>query len=250
MIKTIIIDDEERSRKLLRNLLEKRFSEVSIIAEASSVKTGLEAIKSSKPDLIFLDIQMPDGTGFDLLNNIEDINFEIIVTTAYEEFALDAYNEMAIGYILKPISEKLFLKVMDKALGLISFTKNISSTDNDKLHIGKSFIKDKLRKMIIGETEGYTVVSLDKIIRIEADRNYSRFYFTESEPIVSSYNLGTYAKILRENKEFFRISKSHIINLNFVDKYLKSDGGYVIMKDGVSLHIIDGRKEEFKNFFF
>jgi two-component system LytT family response regulator len=247
MINAIVIDDELRSRKTLKSLLNQLFPKIAFAGEADCVATGLELIDKTNPDLIFLDIQMPDGTGFDLLQNLTNWDFEIIFTTAYDQYAIDAFQCSAIGYLLKPIDEAELKKSVNKALQLIESHKSTSKLRLNAL-LDITTGAGKIKKLFIPDASGFQAVELEHIIRLEGDRNYTRIFFTNQKNTLSSHNLGWFEKLL-EDYGFFRISKSHLINLNHVERYHKSEGGYVIMSDESNLPISDMKKDEFRNLF-
>ena len=249
MITALIIDDEERSRRTLTSLLLSNFPEIRIVGYGEDVKSGVEQISKLKPGIVFLDIQMPDGTAFDLLHQIDEFNFEVIFTTAYDEYALEAFHQSAVGYLLKPIDEEQFRVAVQKAVQLTSYSKGLS---NDQLKVLlENYERDtgKIRKLVLPDSEGFMVVSLEEIIRLEGDRNYTRLHFIKKQPALSSHNLGWFERQLSTNKEFFRVSKSNVINLHHVVRYSRADGGVVLMADGASIQISDTKKEEFRNLF-
>jgi len=248
MFTALIVDDEERSRRTLGVLLKDGFPELQILGFAKDVKSGLEQIEKLKPAIVFLDIQMPDGTGFDLLRQIGKIDFEIIFTTAYDQFALDAFQMSAIGYLLKPIEEAELQQVVNKAIQLVMANSENKSTQINYLLDSLDKMQNKLNKLFLPDTDGFQVVELDEIIRLEGDRNYTRLHFTNKNPILSSHNLGWFEKLLN-NKGFYRVSKGHLINLSFVVRYTKTDGGSVLMIDQANLPVSDTKKEEFRNLF-
>jgi two-component system, LytTR family, response regulator len=244
MIKAIIIDDEEHSRTALSLMLKEHFPELDIVGMAHNVKSGIECIQKHSPHLVFLDIQMPDGTGFDLLNRLEIFNFEIIFTTAYNEYAFDAFQLPALGYLLKPISDDQLKITVHRAM---SFIKD--HEQDVKPSQFKEQESSRLNKILLSDSDGFEVVPLNQIIRMEGDRNYTRIFFTEKQPVLSSHNLGWFEKLLTQNGEFFRASKSHLINLHHVSRYSKADGGWVFMSDHSQVHLSEGRKDKLKEFF-
>jgi len=243
----IIIDDEERSRKTLEILINQHFPELNIIAQAANVKDGLAIIDKKSPDILFLDIQMPDGTGFDLLKQLNNWNFEVIFTTAFDQYAIDAFHLSAIGYLLKPIDDAELKKAVQKAIQLVDASK---AENNVKLNalLENMDRANKIGKLFLPDASGFQAVDINNIIRLEGDRNYTRIYFKDKTSSLSSHNLGWFEKILVRHN-FFRISKSHLINLNHVVRYAKADGGYILMSDESNLPISDSKKEEFKNLF-
>ncbi len=248
MIKALIIDDEERNRKTLEVLLKENFTELEIAGYAENVKTGLDKIQKIAPQIVFLDIQMPDGSGFDLLRKVKNYDFEIIFTTAHDEYALDAFKHAAIGYLLKPISEKELQTVVQRAIELIQNKQGNREEQIKILMESYSNLSGKLHKLVIPDAEGYQVINTQDIIYLEGERNYTQIYLVGNKTLLSSYNLGWFEKLL-VNEGFLRISKSHIINLSHVARFTKSDGGSVILNNNVQIAIAPNKKEELRKYF-
>lgn len=242
MIKAIIIDDEEHSRTALKIMLNQFFPEITISGEAHNMQTGIEAINRLDPSIIFLDIQMPDGSGFDLLNQIRIFNFEVIFTTAFSEYAYEAFQVPAIGYLLKPLSDDQFKTTVQRAIRIIQERKE-SILPNDQ----NANTDARISKILINNADGFIVVPLKEIIHFEGDRNYTKVYLQNKEPILSSHHLGWFEKLLANNPEFFRVSKSHIINLDHVRGYSRDTGGLIIMSDFSKVYLSTGRKEKLRD---
>ncbi len=241
MHRAIIVDDESKARTTLRNLLEQHCSSrVTVIGEADCVKKGLEVIDTLKPDLVFLDIQMPDGTGFDLLKQLPEINFKIIFASAYDKFAIQAFKFSALDYLLKPI----------EAENLIEACAKLDQTDrfkelNKKLQVLLSN-KNSFEKIALPALDGIIFVKISEIVRCESDDNYTSVFLRNGEKIVVSRTLKEYDEMLTPFN-FFRIHKSHLINLGYLKRYKKGEGGFVIMEDGAELEVSRRRKEDFMN---
>lgn len=243
MIKALIIDDEKDARYVLHTLIEQCFDKVKVIAEADGIETGVDAIKKYQPDVVFLDIQMRTGTGFDLLQQLEDINFEVIFVTAYNQYAVDAFKFSAFGYLLKPIRSKELRSVIDKLDKYISERKKDASK-RLKILIENYGNKGEVQKLIIANVEGFQVVEIKDIIRLEGDSNYTHFVIKGGQKITSSKNIGAYEELLSEHG-FFRVHQSTIINLRHVTGYIKGDGGEVTMIDSSRVRVSRHRKEDF-----
>ena len=243
MIKAIIIDDEKDARFILRSLVEKHLSNITIVAEADGVETGEEIIKTHNPDLVFLDIQMRTGTGFDLLNKLGNVNFEVIFITAYNQYAVDAFKFSAFGYLLKPIKTRELKDVVGK---LENRLKSQQKGVNQRLKVLVENYgnEGEIQKLIINNVEGFQVVKINQIIRLEGDRNYTHFILEGNKKITTSKNIGEYEQLLNDYG-FFRIHQSTIISLRHVTAYQKGDGGMVEMTDGKSVKVSRYRKEEF-----
>ncbi len=251
MIKTILIDDEKDARFILRNMIEKKFAnQVEVIAEADDVESGINAIEQYKPDLIFLDIKMPQGTGFDLLSKISNVNFEVIFVTAYDNYAIKAFQCSAFGYLMKPLKEIELKKLISKLSEQYAL-KNSKSTIQKRVKVLIENYGDdkKVFKLVLSNVEGFKVVALENIIRIEGDGNYTRFILENTNAIISSKNLGEYDDLLNDHG-FFRIHQSTIVNLRHVTGFRKIAGGQVEMSDGAQGKLSRHRKAQFMERFF
>lgn len=244
MINAVIIDDEKDARFLLINLLSKKFGkQINVLGEADDVEPGATLIEQLKPDVVFLDIQMKKGTGFDLLKRIKDINFEVVFITAYNQYAVDAFKFSAFGYLLKPIRSTELGEVIEKLENHISERKQ-NTTKRLKVLVENYGREGDIQKLIIPNLEGFQVVKIADIIRLEGDRNYTHFILREGKRITTSKSLGQYEELLHEHG-FFRIHQSTIVSLRHITAYLKEDGGNVEMIDGQVLKISRQRKNEF-----
>ena len=248
MITAIIIDDEKDARFLLRNLLERHFGDnINVVAEADDVAPGIKAIAEHKPDLVFLDIQMRKGTGFDLLAKMENIDFEVIFITAYNQYAVDAFKFSAFGYLLKPIKTKELGEVIHKLEDHLSVLKN-GINKRLKVLVENYGNDGEIQKLIISNVEGFQVVKVSSIVRLEGDRNYTHFILEDNKKITTSKSLGEYEELLNQYG-FFRIHQSTIVSLRHITGYLKGDGGSVEMSDGANLKVSRHRKSEFLDRF-
>lgn len=239
-MKAVIIDDEKRTRELIAKMIESFGLGIQTFPIGESVETGLKAIETINPDLVFLDIQMPDGTGFDLLKIIPQKNFEVIFITAHEEFAIKAIKFSALDYILKPIDPEDLRQAVLKAVNSIDNKREESQFEALQLNMQPS----QKRRLVLKTQESVHVVDLDKIVRCEADRNYTSFYFTEGKKILVSKTLKEYETLLT-SYNFFRVQQSHLINLDFVERYDKGNGGAVIMKDGSEVPLSPAKRDVF-----
>ncbi len=241
-MKVIIIDDEARARKSIADLLKFSPQDISLVAEAESVASGFAVITTHKPDLIFLDINMPDGTGFDLLKKLDNINFKIIFITAYEEYAVQAFEFSAIDYILKPVDPTKLFEAINRAHQLVE-QENISLKLN-ALFANLENSASENKKLILKTSESIYVVNTDDIIRCESDAGYTQFYLLDDKRIIVSCNLKDYEEML-DGYGFYRIHQSHLINLKYIDHYSKTEGGAVVMKDNSELPVARRKKESF-----
>lgn len=243
----IVIDDEYLSRQVISNMVTSYKSRIEIIGEADSVSSGIELVESKKPDLVFLDIEMKDGTGFDVLKKINYKNFNIIFTTAHDNYAIQAFQYSAINYLLKPISRHDLYFAITQAAEKISLTEHTKQRQVNALidNVQNSSFN---KKLVLPDKDGYLIKPLNEIIRLEGYGNYSKVIFLDKSEFISSYSLSYYENFLTENG-FFRIFKSHLINLSYVVRYQNTDGGTVIMADNSQLRISSLKKEAFKSLF-
>lgn len=239
-MKAIIVDDERKGRDYLQHLIQNYCADVAVVAQAANITTGVEVIKTHSPDLVFLDIEMPNGNGFDLLNQFETINFQIIFTTAFDHYALKAIKHHALDYLLKPVDIDELKKAVEQAKKQSQLTP--SENRYTKLAIErKSHFAGKLALPV---KDGTAFVSIPDIVRIESDGSYSTVYTSDGCKYVVSKNLGEYEDLLAVNN-FFRIHKCHLVNTKKVKKYLRQDGYFVEMDDGSVVEISRRKKDEF-----
>ncbi len=244
-LRTLIIDDEAPIRELISGIIENYCETAEIIAVADGVESGLAAIKQHKPDLVLLDVKLNDGTGFDLLQQLDEIKFAIIFITAYEKYAVNAFKFAAVDYIMKPIHIDDLTSAIRKAAEqseqqvlsqkLKNFFDNINSKPEDK-------------KIVLKTLESIFIVKVADIIRCEADHNYTTFYLTNGKKVLVSKTLKDYEEMLCDYF-FFRTHQSHLININHVVSFEKNDGGYLKMADGSSVPVSKRKREELLELF-
>jgi two-component system LytT family response regulator len=237
MKKVVIVDDEAQARAALRNLLEIYCKDYHIIAEASGVEEGIITIMENRPDLIFLDVQMQDGTGFDLLSRMTNIDFNVIFASAYDKFAIQAFKFSAVDFLQKPIEPGQLIAACQKVNQQIEIAE-IGSKLEVLLSNRKSF-----EKIALPTLDGFLFVNIKDIVRCEAESNYTRFFIQNRNGILVSKTLKEYDEML-SSFGFFRVHKSHLINLAFLKEYLRGDGA-VIMEDGAEILISRRRKDDF-----
>jgi len=240
MKKILIIDDEKPTREFIRRMLESFKLNAAIFIDGENVETGIKAIEEIQPDLVLLDIQMPDGNGFDVLRRTQFKNFDIIFITAFQEFAIQAIKFSALDYILKPIDMEELQNAVMRAID----TKHQSSDESQFSVLQNNIQPNQKRKLVLKTLESIHVVDIENIIRCEADKNYTSFFLAEGKKILVSKTLKDYDTLL-SGHSFFRAQQSHLININFIERYDKQDGGYVIMKDGASVPLSPAKKEQF-----
>ncbi|MDG1429685.1 MAG: LytTR family DNA-binding domain-containing protein [Crocinitomicaceae bacterium] len=240
MKKVLIIDDENRTRSLIAKMIDSFGFDVETIPEGENVQSGIKAIEKHNPDIVFLDIQMPDGTGFDVIRSIGNKNFEVIFITAHEEFAIKAIKFSALDYLLKPVDASELKAALEKALELVDSEK--SNGQFDALH--SNIQSNEKRRLVLKTQESVHVVDLEQIIRCEADRNYTSFFLKDNKKILVSKTLKEYETLLAAHN-FLRVQQSHLINIDYVDRYDKKNGGAVVMKDGSEVPLSPAKREVF-----
>lgn len=241
MLRTIIIDDIDAIRQKNTAVIKEHCPEVAIIAEAHSVETGVAAIRQYLPDLIFLDVEMADGSGFDLLQQLSPVNFKVIFITAHEAFAVKAFRACAIDFLLKPIDPDDLKEAVRKAAETIS--KEMLEVQFNTLLANMSRPKG-LQKLILKTAEKVHSVNVQDIIRCESEKNYTTFYLASGEKLLVSTTLKEYETVLAP-MGFYRTHQSHLINMLFFDHYLKGDAGTIVMKDKSAVPLAVRKKEEF-----
>ena len=240
-LKAIIVEDEEASRITLNNYLNKYCTNVEILDMADSVQTGLEAIKKHQPDVVFLDIEMPYGNAFDLLEQLDNIDFEIIFVTAYRDYAIKALNLSAAYYILKPIDIDELVSSVDKIAKRKKGGEDIFHTKILMDNIKSNSIQHK--KIVLPQMDGFEVVNVNEIIRAEANDNYTNIHLSNGKTFLVSKTLKHFDDLLCDF-DFIRTHKSHLVNLQYITKYIKGKGGQVRMTDDSYVDVSVTRKKE------
>ena len=242
MIRTVIIEDEEHSRKMLMKMLHDHCQTVNVVASADSVTTGLTAIIEQKPELVFLDIELQSESSFEILEQIPEINFELVFTTAFDHYALKAIKFCAIDYLLKPID----LGELQVAVAKAERRMNREYL-NRNLEVLLNNIKSNSQnnhRIALSTLEGLLFVNVGDIIYCESSGPYTKFIFKQADKIITSKNLKEYEDLLN-GYNFFRIHKSYLVNLQEIKKYMRGDGGQIIMSNGTALNVSKQRKESF-----
>jgi len=243
MYHTVIIDDDQLARRGLRRILEQNFKEIQVLGEADSVASGLKLIDEVDPDLVFLDIEMPDGTGFRLLEQLSEVNFKVVFTTSYSDYAITAFKYSAFDYIVKPV-------LIENVRSTISRINEIPVlNEKQRVEVLKKNLtpgKEEDATIALPEINGFTIVKVKDIVRCEGERNYSRIFFVDGKSVLISRTLLEFDNMLVSHG-FFRIHRSHLISLRNVNRYLKTDGGVVEMIDKTQLPVSPKFKEELLN---
>ncbi len=249
MIKAVIIEDEKKSAELLVQLLQKNCPDISLLGKAASVKEGIEIVKKLQPQLIFLDVMMPDGSGFDVLEKLGGIKFEVIFTTATDKFAVKAIKYSALDYLLKPIDTEELVN----AVNMIS-ERNKSLTGGTNEENLRSLLENvkqnenQFSKITLPTGHSYEVVLIKDILRCEANDNYTNVYLAGGKKFLVSGTLKHYEDLLPE-KDFTRVHHSHLINMNHMVRFIKEDGGYAVMSDGSKVEVSRRKREDFLSKF-
>lgn len=238
-MKVALIDDEEDARYTLRSLVGQVDSSFNML-EANSVATGLELIREHRPEIVFLDVMMKDGTGFDLLKQLPGINFKLVIVSGHDEFALQAFRFSAIDYLVKPVdADELYTTLSRIRSSMVQPWQQIM----DVLKQNIQPVSETDRKIVLKDMNAVYVVSVRSIIRCQASDNYTTFHLTDQPPIIVSKPLKEYDDLLTPLK-FFRVHQSHLINFDHLQQFNKRDGGSIKMKDGSEVPV-SSRKREF-----
>ncbi|CAL2088939.1 two-component system, LytTR family, response regulator [Tenacibaculum sp. 190524A05c] len=241
-MKALIIDDEKRARNVLRILIEENCPKITEISEADNLLSGVQLIKEEEPRIVFLDIEMPEHSGLELLNFIEkdSYNFEIIFTTAYSEYAVQAFQLSAIDYLLKPVRPNQVKEAIERVLNFVG-----DSQINIRLQELKSSLeKSNFKKIGLPNANGIKFVEVDKIIMFEADGMYTRVSTMEGNVFVSK-PLKFFVEALNNVKVFYRPHRSFLVNLKYLREYVKKDGGYIVMENNKAVSISKDKRDEF-----
>lgn len=245
-LKAILVDDEQDSRDILSNYIAKYCPDIELLEKCGSVKTGLQAIKEHRPDIVFLDIEMPYGTGFDLLDQVGEIDFETVFVTAYDNYAIQALNQSAAYYILKPIDIDELIQAVEKI--------KIERKSTDYIQHARVLLdnlKQKSKgggKIMLPTLEGFEIISIDSIIYCEADDNFTKFHIKDGKDLLICRTLKYFEETLSDHR-FVRIHRSHLINIDYVIRYTKGKGGYVTMENNRELEVAPKKKSVFLEAF-
>ena len=231
MINTLIVDDEPRAIKALQLLLEKHCPDVKVIGNCKNINDAFQQIRVLNPDLIFLDVSMPQGSGIELLKRIESSNVQVIMTTAHKDYAIDALRHSVLDYLLKPIDKADLRKAVDR------FYK---SQMHDKKSAEKPIVED-INHITVNTIDGISIINLSEVLYIQSDKNYSSFHL-EEEVVTSSKSIGEYEKLLGDT-HFFRIHRSYLVNLKMIKMIKKGKSPFLILKNDHQLEVAKNRKD-------
>ena len=246
MINSIIIDDEVHCLDTLSILLKEFCPNVAVLERCRSAKSALDAIGKFKPSLIFLDIEMPAMNGFEMLEQFDEIPFSIIFTTSYDQYAIKAIRFSALDYLLKPIDPKELIAAVHK----VEVQKKLPSNEQFQMLLSQVHHKDTgFKKIAVPTLEGFELIPAEQILRCEADDNYTHLFLKNKNKIVASRTLKEVEEQLQEFSYFVRVHHSYLVNMNEVTKYVRGEGGYVIMSDGTTVNVSRSRKESLMKWF-
>lgn len=241
MIKAIIIDDEAKARRIMEVLLTEHCPTVTVMESAEDVLSGIKAIHKHQPDLVFLDIEMPGYTGFQLLDFFEEIRFQVVFTTAYSEYALQAFQVSAVDYLLKPIQIDQLVNAVEKVKKLIGSAHPsetiIALKENLEAH--------EVKKLAVPTSSGLAFIATEHIVLMEADGSYTHIYLTDGTKMLISKKIKEFELNLASNTSFFRTHRSYLINLAHLKQYVKQDGGHLLMDNNQIAHLARERKDAF-----
>ncbi|NUY80843.1 response regulator transcription factor [Flavobacterium sp. MAH-1] len=244
MISALLIDDDANLRNGMKSLLERYAPDFDILGEADSVESGIKAMDTLRPQVVFLDIQLADGTGFDILEQLAQKHgsstAHIVFITAHEQYAIKAFRFSALDFLLKPVDPEDLEKVIGKIRSVVTKNEGFAHIDLLLENIRKKV--DNFKRIALSTSEGIHLFEISDILRCESEDNYTKFYIKGSKPVLISKTLKEYEDMLTEHG-FERIHQSHLINLSYLKSYIKKDGGYVIMSDGSHLPISQRKKE-------
>jgi two-component system, LytTR family, response regulator len=241
-LRTIVVDDEQNAVDFIISIIKEYCSGLEVVGKAHNVAEGVKIIEQEKPDLVLLDVEMPNGTGFDLLSYFPEKEFDVVFITAFNHYAIKAIKFSAVDYILKPINISEFTEAITRVVQKRSASR---SGDNEKFRVLMENLKTPTpSRLAIPTSDGMEYLNPREIIKIEADRSYSWFYLAGDRKILVSKNLKEFQDLLGD-RYFFRCHNSYLINLKYVKKYVKKEGGYIEMADGSQVPISRNRKDIF-----
>lgn len=242
MFSTVIIDDEQHCVDRLSRMLSDYHCNIKLTGTYPSVQSGLEGIREAKPDLVFLDVMLKGVSGFELLKQLEQVNFELVFTTADKNFALNAFKFSALDFLLKPVAQEELYATMQKLQYKVDY-KLLDHKIDALMHTIDN-LKSSAKKIMVPTLEGFTRLDVHDVIRCQSDGNYTRLFLASKQVMVVSKTLKEFEEILSEYN-FFRVHNSHLINLNWIKSYHKGKGGYVVLDDDTEIEISSRKKAHF-----
>ncbi len=240
MITAAIIDDNPANRALNKRLLNEYFPDIQVVGEAGSVKTAVELLKKTKPGLVLLDIEIKGGTGFQVLQALKPYNFKVVFITAFDSFALKAIKFSAVDYIVKSVNEVEFQQAIQHAIDTLYPYENRQAQNDYLLENYKK--QTQPGKIVLRTAEAIHLVDINEIVYCRSDNAYTSFYLEQGEEIIVSDSIKSFAEMLKEYN-FFRPHQSYLVNLNFVKRIDKADGGFLVLKNGKEIPVSSRRKK-------
>lgn len=241
-LRAVIVEDEKHSRETLKNLLEEFCINIKVVGTGSNVEEGVATIKTLKPDVVFLDIELQTGTGFDVLTQVSHLNLEVIFTTAFEQYAIKAVKFSSLDYLLKPIDLEELQNAVEKAQ--IKKNQIVYKKQLETLMLNLKMQKPEFNRICLSTSDGFEFIEVNDILYCKAEGSYTSFVLKNTEKLLVSKHLKEYENLLLE-QNFMRVHNSFLINLKEVKKYVKSDGGYIVMNNGDTANISRSKKDDF-----
>lgn len=241
-MKALIVDDEAKARRILETLLKEYFPQITLLESAVNVPEALRAIHQHQPHLVFLDIEMPGYTGFQLLELIGKPSFEVIFTTAYADYALQAFEVSAVDYLLKPIRIPKLQQAVEKAIQRIS---TAVSSEANIVALQQNLQSSHLQKLAVPVADGLLFVDTNDLILLEAEGAYTRLHLLNQPPVLISKMIKDFEVVLEQHPDFFRCHRSYLINMNHVVKYNRTDGGSIVLRNEKEVMLARDKKEAF-----
>lgn len=235
---TVIIDDEKGARDTLRAMLQMYCDDVVVLGEAGNIEEGRRLIQQVQPDLLFLDVEMSPGTGFDLIQSLDSLKADIIFTTAHGHYAINAIKLSALDYLLKPVDREELIAAVRK------HQQKKQRMPNEVLELLKLHLdpKKEAERLVISSLQGFEIIKVNDIMYCEGERNYTTFHLDGRESLVSSKTLKEYEMLLPV-RSFIRVHQKYLVNINFVRKYLKGRGGNLVMTNGQTIEVSQSKKQ-------
>ena len=243
MIKTMLVDDEPRGLSALRRLLELYCPEVKIVGECQDTRSAMEMIAVEEPELVFLDVAMPDKNGFDLLNELSPVRFEVIFVTAHNEYTIQAFKYSAVDYLLKPVEEELLIEAVRRAGQRIADKASAQQVDTFLYNLHNVQNPAEM-KLCIPDMKGFRVVQLSDVVYCESESSYTIFYLLNGQRITASKSIMEY-ELLLEHSGFCRVHKSFLVNLHHIKEYIRGEGGSVVLTNDQAIEVSRRKKEVF-----
>lgn len=238
MLRAVVIEDEPNTRDAITNIINRLCHDIQVVATGHSVQTGIDAIYNTRPHVLLIDVELSDGTAFDILRHIFNIDFQVIFVTAHEGYALKAIKFNAFDYILKPFSVEELTSVLENAAKEVNKKKTEVYLES-LLH---SIDERENKRIVLKTADEIHLVNISDIINCDADASYTHFFLKDGSQLIVSNHLKEYEELLKEH-HFFRVHHAHLVNLNEVKKFHKSGGGYVLMTNGSKIPVSSRKKE-------